>query len=577
MTSRSPEPRSGIASQLQHVAGLTLALAAFLLTQYLRALDMPFSGDDFLILQRVRHASFLELFSREGARIFGWYRPISRELHYGLLTRAFGMHELPFHVASFVLWVAVLLAAFRFLGDLLGEHPAAIAVAGAASLSAWAYPLLSVAGVQELWMLLFGFLYLDSARRARPLAALWLALALLSKESAVMLVPISAAIAWLGDEQEPRLVLRRHAAALIVCVAWFVFHPTLATQLSGGAPASVETSSRLPLWGMAAGSVLAVLNLEAWPLPAAGWSNALTLGLIGAAPLVAFLFFMRSQAAPATRRTLLACIVWALLGFAAPALPSLGWHAYYTLLGLIGAWAALGVLLAKRVPLAMAVVTLAAVLRAGRATTPSVDWADESFQLRSGYALRALRDSLAVLHPTLPHGSRVYFTHQGNPQGLVSGGSPALQIWYDDPTLRSYHLRDFAVRSPEESPGPDYFFYVDDAHRLVELIPTPDGQPPAWRDAAWEGRHYNLATALLLGGDVAGAGAEYLAVARANPARSDCALYAAACYRALGRAPLTEQAMSVATAAGISRADAEAKVTQLVATLPRAGGKPPSR
>src|SRR5262249_51834270 len=120
MSSRTPVSPSGSATHLQHVAALALALAAFLLTQYRRALDMPFSGDDFLILERVRHASFLELFSREGARIFGWYRPISRELHYGLLTRVFGLHETPFHVASFLLWIGVMLAAFRFLSGWLG-------------------------------------------------------------------------------------------------------------------------------------------------------------------------------------------------------------------------------------------------------------------------------------------------------------------------------------------------------------------------------------------------------------------------------------------------------------------------
>src|SRR5262245_40809256 len=573
MNSRAPEPPARGALPWQYFAGLAAALAVFLLTQYAKALDMPFSGDDFLILERVRHASFAELFSREGAHIFGWYRPISRELHYWLLTRAFGLHELPFHVASFGLWVMVLLAAFRHLAALLGPRPAALAVAGAACLSAWGYPLLAIAGVQELWMLLFGFLYLESARRARPLAALWLALALLSKESAVMLVAISAATAWIADRLDAWQVLRRHAMALALCSAWLVFHPTLATQLSGGVPASIETSSRLPLWAMAAGSVLAGLNLEAWPLPAAGWSQAVFLGLIGAAPLVAFVVALRSAAGIATRRRVLGCGAWSLLGFAAPALPSLGWHSYYTLLGLIGAWGALGALLARRVSVAVAVVTLAAILRAGRATTPSVDWGDESFQLQSGYALRSVRDSLTALHPTLPHGRRVYFTHQGNPQGLVSGGSPALRIWYDDPTLRSYHLRDFMVRGPEEPPGPDYFFYVDPAHRLIELVPSRDGRPPAVRDPAWEGRHYNLATALLLGGDVPAAGDEYLAVARANPARSYCALYAAACYRALGREAFADSSLSLATVAGLSRADAEAKVAQLVATLPHAEAK----
>jgi hypothetical protein len=220
------------------------------------------------------------------------------------------------------------------------------------------------------------------------------------------------------------------------------------------------------------------------------------------------------------------------------------------------------------------VVLLMAILRAGRSTTPSVDWADESFQLEAGNSLRAVRASLESLHPTLPHWSRVYFTHQGSPQGLVSGGSPAVRIWYDDPTLRSFHLRDFALRAPSEPPGPDYFFFVDAAHHLVELTPSRDGQPPPRRGPEWEGRHFNWASALLLGGDVEGAANEYLAVARGNRSRSDCALYAAACYRALERPALAEQALGLATAAGVSRADGESRVAQLLATFPRPQSKP---
>jgi hypothetical protein len=558
-------------------AGLVAALVLFLVTQYRYAFDMPFAGDDFLILERARDASFTNLFAGEGARIFGWYRPVSRELHYWLLRGAFGLHEAPFHLASFVLWVVLLLALFRYIAALAGSRAAAIAVAGAACLSAWSYPMLAVAGAQDLWMLLFGLLYLGSARKGGAVSAVWLTLALLSKESAVVFVPISAAVAWIVDRAPAGLVLRRHASALVVCVAWLALHPTLAARLSGGVPPSLETTSRLPLWAMVAGSLLAVVNLEAWPLPAAGWPAALLLGVLGAVPLVAFVYALRSAQARGARRVVLAGAAWTVLGCAAPGLPSLGWHPYYALIGLIGAWVALGVLLAGRLRVALVAIAVMAILRAGRATSPSVDWADESSQARAGYSLRAVRDSLRALHPSFPHDSRVYFTHQGNPQGLVSGSSPALRIWYGDSTLRSYHLRDFAVRTPGDRPGPDYFFYTDAAHRLIELIPSHDGLPPARRDAAWEGRHFNLATAFLLGGDVAGAASEYLAVARADPQRSDCALYAAACYRALGQAAPAEQALGLAVAAGVSRPDAEAKVTRLVAALPGAGARPTAR
>src|SRR5207245_2893918 len=95
---------------------------------------------------------------------------------------------LPFHLVSLALWVALLLAYFLLVRRLAGSRIAAVAVAGVAGLAAWAVPLLWVAGVQDLWMMLFALLALPARARARiGWSAGFVALALLSKETAAFL------------------------------------------------------------------------------------------------------------------------------------------------------------------------------------------------------------------------------------------------------------------------------------------------------------------------------------------------------------------------------------------------------
>ena len=124
----------------------------FLGTQYGYALRIPFINDDYIFLDRVRAASFASLW-RLDRPLFHWYRPWSRELHYWTLQHVFGTRELPFHLVSWALALAVLGGAFVLFRRIAGGAAAAIAVAGVASLAAWGVPMVWIAGVQDLWML----------------------------------------------------------------------------------------------------------------------------------------------------------------------------------------------------------------------------------------------------------------------------------------------------------------------------------------------------------------------------------------------------------------------------------------
>src|SRR5205085_12371366 len=114
-------------------------------------------------------------------------------------------------------------------------------------------------------------------------------------------------------------------------------------------------------------------------------------------------------AAPRRSDTVTFGVAWALLAWLPLLMPSIGWHAYYTLLGACGAWLALGALLARWPALAVALVGCLALVRGARATTPSRDAGTEFYQTRAAAFMASMRDGLLALHPTLPPHSRLYF------------------------------------------------------------------------------------------------------------------------------------------------------------------------
>src|SRR5262249_38064288 len=126
--------------------------------------------------------------------LFHYYRPWSRELHYWALQGLFGARELPFHLASGALWLAVMALYHALARRLLSPVAATGATAAVAALDAWTVPIVWPAGAQDSWVLLWGLLLLHAMMARRDaFACVALALALLSKETAVMLPAIAAA------------------------------------------------------------------------------------------------------------------------------------------------------------------------------------------------------------------------------------------------------------------------------------------------------------------------------------------------------------------------------------------------
>ena len=582
--SATPAPteiRAGRGPDGRSTAVVAAALTLFLLTQYWLAWTMPFLGDDFVILDRVRGASFWDLWRTGGLPLFGWYRPVSRELHYWSLRSLFGTHEPAFHLTSFALWIAILVLFHRYVHRLAGAGVAAIAVGGAACLSAWGGPLVWIAGAQDLWMLFFSFAYLLAMESGRTLwAAPCLALALLSKESAATFVVVAFAADLCRGGVDRRALMRRYAPSLAVVALWASVHPTLFARMSGHlSPA--ETATRPDRWWAAGRAALAIFDFDSAPKPENGWRSPL---LFWAASCISLLVILApawkgedpESGVPRARLLWLAG-TWTVAGIAVALGPSLGWVSYYPIIGLLGAWFAIGLLLGRHRRIAFALVLIMGLLRAARTDTPTWDWGSEWYQLRAGSILRRLRIDLEARHPVLAPHTRAYFTHIPNNVGLIAGSSPVLRVWYGDPTLEAHFLRDYAVRAEGEPPGPDLFFFYDVERGLEELRQAAPDTRRMGLTAEGQARYYNLATMLLDGGNLTGGAREYLAIARGDCARTDCAMFAAAAYQVQGSTSERDEALSTARACGMSEPEIAQRMEDLLTHFPHVRGRAQAR
>ncbi len=333
-----------------------MVLAAFLGLEYWRVLTLPFVNDDYFFIDKTRQASLAAIWGGDRL-VFGWYRPWSAELHYWALQRLFGLHEVPFHLVSFALWLGAMGLYYVLARRLVGPLAGAVAVAGVASLSLWAAPLIWVAGVQDLWMLLWvlGCLHLHS-RDKGSLAAAALALALLSKETAAATPIIALAHSVFIKRRALGQAARETIPLFLLVAIWAVAHPTLRLRLAEPHGQSVETTLRPPLPLIALRTLLAQLNLDAWPHPGDAWGHVALAGGLGAA-LLALPVLLATRPAPramnrrripnrpagssgasSDRNAVRFGVSWAIAGWIPLFMPSIGWHAYYGSLGTLGAW-----------------------------------------------------------------------------------------------------------------------------------------------------------------------------------------------------------------------------------------------
>lgn len=536
---RRPRAREWIVA-----AGLAAALLGFLATQYSGALGLPLMTDDYLILGKVRDASFASLWSATDL-LSGFYRPWARELHYWTLHRLFGAHPLPYHLACFLLWLGIMALCFALVRRLAGTATAALATCLAATQAAWGSLLVWPAGSQDLWMMLLGLASLAAFAGGRlALSTTALALALLSKETAATLPAIAALHAWIVERRSPAAALRRSAALWAVAAAWALVHPMLGGRLWHGTPAAVATPSS-DLLARLALSLRQVVNADLAARPADGWPQALIAAtpaalLLAAAVLVGF----RAEAGAggagpmrATRGRVAAWgAAWALLGWLPLLMPGIRWHPYYALWGGLGAATALAAGLARWRALALAAVIGLALLRTARAWTPQAEQAGEWYLARAAVLTETVRRDLLDHHATLPSHSRVFLAGVPGGVGLIPspGHCPALEVWYGDRTLRGYFYSQYAPRAARDTLGRDFFFVFDASGRSTEVVRGPEDLERARQRPDWLPRQLELAALLFTRGDPAACADEFEKMTRAFPDDPSLRFALGACRELMG-------------------------------------------
>jgi hypothetical protein len=556
------------------------------LTYWGYALRVPFINDDYVFLDAVRTRSFPSLWGFEQLT-FGWWRPWSRELHYWLLQRGFGARELPFHVASFAIALSVLGAYFVLARRVAGARVAGLACAGVAALAAWAVPLVWNAGAQELWMLLFALLTVHAfAFGGVGWATVALAGALLSKETAAVVPGIALAAGLIVRRMPLRAALVRALPLVLIVLTWAIVHPALGGRMRAKDAAPplaaaralldrTDTTAALevpvppaahapelpaPLTTLVTRTLLVPFNLDHPLAPEHGWAPVAKRALPALVVLVLLVAWATSRpwggsgtrapsansaasGADAARREALASrtrivafgVAWALCGWLPVLWPSLGWHAYYTLLGALGAWIAIAALLAERRTLAVALIAALVVLRAAQGATPSLDWGSEWYQNRAATFLDFMRSDLLRKQPTVPRHARLFFFDVPSNVGFLTAGGPALRVWYRDTTVSGGYLGQWTPRASGTLAGPDLFFRYDSTSGWVAIATGAEDTAAARRaNQRWTSDHRELAAAFARGRAWRNAGEQYARVATTDPGEAEAAADAAVCFAMAG-------------------------------------------
>ena len=466
-------------------------LAALVLFGYAHTLRQGFSNDDYLIFREVvlHPASLVLAWTR---LIGGYWRPWSREFHFWSLHQLFGLNATAFHVANMVLWLGVLATLLAWARRITDARVAVLVVSGAFAASSWGVYVVWASCSQDLWMLLFGALFLlaqSSGRRV--LATLSLVVALLSKETAVLVLAVGV---WTQFVLRGREGLRPRAwfGPVLVVLAWALVHPSIGGHAFFGLAESFDPAPARELSVSGLRFALAPLNLETWPKPQQGWPRALVEGAIWAAALGTLAWSVlrgvpaKRNVFPQRRKWILLGIGWWAIGWLPLTLSVLPWHSYYGWFGLCGAWLAVVACLLPRPRVLVALIVIVAGLRPAATQTFVAtqaygdDWGTE---LRQGLAARRAQricEQLLAFHPTLPPGSRIVVAGVPGGSGLLTGprSSAAAEVWYHDTTVAMVGLSEYWRRGAGEITGPDYFYVLDREQRMYPLgtgtIPVPD-------------------------------------------------------------------------------------------------------
>lgn len=468
----------------------------------------PYMWDDFVFLG-IAQTFRISYVLPNPESIF--YRPVSREVYFGLLSLLHTSSAFVAHLLNAALLTAAIVLLMSFATRLCGRRIGILSGLVFASMGVVPVLIGWIATAQDLFAIVFVLvaLRLQQERRPGP-AALAMMGAALSKESALFVVPVLVLYPWILGTRPYRLWRQTlwYGAAV---AAWAALHPGLRLLAARGfrgqgtSYLAVDSGGKMEsLWK----SVLTLLNLPAGGLETP-WPPDKTQVLIlaGLAAMIAVWKLgrrgrdVRSMGAghsPARAAALVALVA---------VLPTLFttavvryWAPLYSALPAIGSSVLLAMLLARLRPryigIAMAGFLVLGVWSRGLRDAPLL-MHEENLRQTAGGLTRVER-GFKRLHATFPSGSTVYLSVLTTGPGGVGHHLRelnALRIWYSDPTISTLRFTDRRRES-----GPEFLFWVSSTLDVVEidprtLEPHSSGEKPSYPEYQKTIRHYTLGLA----------------------------------------------------------------------------------
>ncbi len=410
-----------------------------------------------------------------------YYRPISRELFFAAIWGLGRASPMVAHAASAALFAASIWLLFTIATRLAG--PRVGAYTGIAFASLGAAPLLVgwASGVQDLMAVVFGLLALLLAIDGRALGSVCaVGAAMLSKETALAMAPVAAAVPWIIGRR-PARPLMHLLPSMVLVAAWATVHPALGvlgrhesalqnSQYVGFAPPGRAT--------FAVSTLLSLVNLPPPGVTTSALADRPMAGVMAAAVSLGLLWVVGRQRAQsnavrvsARGITFLGGLL-ALLPFLLTVVLFRRWAPYYSVIPAIGSSLLIGLALA-RIPgrfAAVAPVILIVFLAAGvwtRGMRPDSSVPCERNLEATSQALLRVERGFLRLNPSLPPHTTALIS-------VVSTGSlginthmhrfQALRVWYGDPTI-------VALQPEKRRPGNtnERLFRVTDDLGVVEI------------------------------------------------------------------------------------------------------------
>ena len=216
-------------------------LALLTLAASLEVFRIGFFADDFHFLDVARRVPLLEALSGRWG-IYPWYRPLSRELYFAIVSLAGPARLALAHALSIACLAASAIRLHRLAARFVPARFAAVAPALLVTyeftrfLTAWA------SGFQDLLALLLILLAVDDTLGGRKRrAALWVLLAPLAKETGFIALPLALAAAVVCEgERRPRVWMALQAFAFGIAAA---LHAWVRSTWRGSGTTAVITTS----------------------------------------------------------------------------------------------------------------------------------------------------------------------------------------------------------------------------------------------------------------------------------------------------------------------------------------------